>query len=115
MSVKKNYTGPEYEMVKEVNGGFRVSPSGNLGYFAAMDLEALLSQIIHENKKINLQIELSNVTNIADSRIVSLLLEMQWKARKRKINFTLTEANPSVEATFKAMSVYDVLFTSTSK
>ena len=103
------------EIVKEVNGGFCVSPSGDLGYFAAIDLEILLSQLIHKNKNINLQIELSNVTNIADSRIVSLLLKIQRKALKRKINFTLTGANPSVEATFKVVNAYDVLFTPTSK
>ncbi len=106
---KKNGASMEYGIVKKIDGGFCVSPSGDLGYFEAIDLEILLSQLIHKNKNIHLQIELSNVTNIADSRIVSLLLKIQRKALKRKINFTLTGANPSVEATFKAVNAYDIL------
>lgn len=114
MSRKKNklteLSTEDWMTFEENGGGIRLSLSGELGFFEVPILERALWKFRMSRKNISLDVDLSEVSAIADSRIINVFIQAHRKSQKRKIQLKLLGANSAVRHAFEAVKVSEELF-----
>ena len=101
----------DWMTVEEDSRNLTFRLSGELGYFAAPVLENTLQKFIASHKNTSLWIDLSAVSAIVDSRIISIFIQAHHKAQKRRVQLQLLGTNSDVRHVFKAVKVPETLFT----
>ena len=97
----------------EENGGTpTLRLSGELGFFQLLLLEeALWKFIISHKKRKNtpLEVDLSAVSAIADSRIISVFIQACRGAEERKMQLRFLRANSAVRRAFESVNASEML------
>jgi ABC-type transporter Mla MlaB component len=86
--------------------------SGELGFFTLPSLEEALWKFIASHKKRKntpLEVDLSAVSAIADSRIISVFIQAYRGAEERKMQLRFLRANSAVRHAFESVNASEML------
>lgn len=95
----------------EENGGTpTLRLSGELGFFQLLLLEESLRKFLRSHKNTSLEIDLGEVSAIADTRIISVFVQACRKAERRKIQLEFLKANSAVRSAFESVNTSEISF-----
>lgn len=114
MSRKKNklieLSTEDWMTFEDNGGGPRLSLSGELGFFEVPLLERALWKFRVSRKNTSLDVDLSEVSAIVDSRIINVFIQAYRRSQRRKIQLKLLGANSAVKHAFESVKVSETLF-----
>jgi anti-anti-sigma regulatory factor len=115
MSRKKNkpieLSTEDWMTFEENGGGPRLSLSGELGFFEVPALEQALWKFRVSRKNTSLDVDLSEVSAIVDSRIINVFIQANRRSQRRKIQLRLLGANRVIRHAFESVKASGMLFT----
>ena len=98
-------------VISEDNGGSPVLKlSGELGFFTVPVLDVKLRKFLASYKNTSLEVDMSAVSGITDSRIISIFIQAYRRAQRRKIQLRLLKANSAVRHAFESVNASEMLF-----
>ncbi len=115
MSRKKNkpieLSTEDWMTFRDNGGGPRLSLSGEMGFFEVPSLEHVLWQFRMSCKNTSLDVDLSEVSAIVDSRIINVFIQAHRRSQRRKIQLKLLGANSAIRHAFESVRASEMLFT----
>ncbi len=96
----------------ESDGNPTLRLSGELGFFTLPILEEALWKFIalhRKRKNTPLEVDLSAVSAIADSRIISIFIQAYHGAEERKMQLRFLRANSAVRRAFESVNASEML------